>query len=339
MTVLMAEGWKQYLDRTELGYGWPLMPPPSSGTFADVSGRRALDLAGGRLARVIPARRRICVHVIVDLTAGAIGSGTTLLDLGLHPVAVAAASYTSANNARFSMRIYGPKIFIIRRAFGQDGTLYSNAQTVADITHGMVAGNSYRVELMVDVSGETGDCELMINGALAGEWAFARAIGSYVNDADFGVVSIAADSSSGSRGRISNLVVYDDVAPTAWPAGPLNISYLNAQPNSGESFSFPPAPADVPVSIEAAAGKEWSLTNTSGLTAPAIKGVVGTVRLSAPDALTPAKPQVSWKNGANALATQQLTVQPGTPHSDHQFIIPANDPAALDALTLEVKPW
>ena len=179
----------------------------------------------------------------------------------------------------------------------------------------------------------------MINGTLTGEWEFPRAIAGYACDADFGVVSVAADNASGSRGRISNLVIYDDVLPTAWPAGPLNISYKNAQPNSGETFSWPPAMTDIPVSIETAAGKSWELADIAGLTPIMIKGVVGTVRLSAPDALTPAKPQVSWRVGGSALKTDQLIVQPGTPHVDVQFSIPTVDPAALDALVLEIKLW
>lgn len=343
MGVLISEGWRHYADRTELGYGWSLMASTGSSTgFSELAGppaRRTLDLAGGRLARPLAPRRRVCAHFIVDLTAGAIGSTSTLLDFGLHPAGINPSSYTSVNNARFSFRIYGPKLIISRRAFGAAGEVYSNTQTVADIAHGMIAGNSYRVELLVDVSGETGACELMVNGVLAGEWEFPRAIGSYACDADFGVVSLAADSAAGSRGRISNLVVYDDVLPTAWPAGPLNISYKNAQPNSGESFSWPPALTDVPVSIETAAGKTWELTDIAGLTPIMIKGVIGTVRLSAPDALTPAKPQVSWKAGASTLKTDQLIVQPGTPHFDFQVAIPTGDPATLNDLVLEVKPY
>ena len=339
MGVMIAEGWRQYVDRNELGYGWPLHAYTASGTvFTDVSGRRTMDMNGARLARVLEPRRRVCAHFIVDLTAGTIGSTTVLFDFGLNPVGINAAAYNSANQSRFSIRAYGPKIQVIRRAFGPNGEVQSNTQTVADVAHGMIAGNSYRVEVMVDISGEAGACEVMINGALLGVWSFSRAISSYACDADFGSIYLGGDATSGCRGRVSNLVIYDDAAPTAWPAGPLNISYLNAQPNAGETFSWPPAASDVPVNIDGA-GKSWAMTDTSGISAGSIKGVIGTVRLSTPDALTPAKPRVSWISGGSTLKQDLLTVQPGAPYFDHQTTIPAATPAALDALTLDIRPW
>lgn len=339
MAVLTADGFRHYASKDEVAFGWPLSSYVAPNTaLVDISGRRALDLNGARLARAFAARRRVCAHFVIDMSTGTLGSSTTLWLMGLNPVGVASGAYMLGQNARFQVRAVGANLQILRRAFSSDGTLQTTMQTVATVAHGMTAGNTYRVEILADVTGETGECQVMINGVQLGAWTFARTIGAYANDADWGSLVIEGESTSGARGRISNLVVYDDAAPTAWPAGALNITYMAAQANAGETISWPPLTTDPPISIDSAAGKTWSLTD-SGVAAGTVKGVVGTIRLATPDAVTPAKAQVSWKNGGTVLKSDQLTVQPGVTTFDHHALIPVTDPAVLDAMTLEVKPW
>ena len=100
MAVIIAEGWKTYADKSEVVAGWTLhVNLPTNAGFAEVSGRRTLDLYDGKVARAFTPRRRVCLNFVVDLTAGALAS--TLFSVGLNPANVASASYTSSTNDRF----------------------------------------------------------------------------------------------------------------------------------------------------------------------------------------------------------------------------------------------
>lgn len=336
MAVIIAEGWKTYADKSEVVAGWPLHASlPANAVFAEVSGRRTLDLYGGKVARGFAPRRRVCLNFVVDLTAGSLAS--TLWSVGLNPVNIASAAYTSSTNDRFRVEATSTEIRVVRQAFNPDGSIVSSSQTVATVAHTMAAGASYRVEIMVDVSGETGLVDVMLNGVSVINAEFSRAIGTYACDAGFGIVSLYAASSSGARGRVSNLVLYSDTAPTAWPVGPLNLSYLPAQPNAGETMSFPPAITDPEVVIDSPAGKTWDLGDLAGVSTSAIKGVIGSVRLSAPDAVIPASVDIQFKDGAAVLSAETHIVQPGTPVHDRHIPIPVSDPAVLNAMKMTVR--
>lgn len=336
MAVIVAEGWKTYADKSEVVAGWTLHANlPTNAGFAEVSGRRTLDLYGGKVARAFAPRRRVCVHFVADLTAGTLAS--TLWSVGFNPLNIASAAYTTGNNDRFLVQATNTQIRVVRQAFNPDGSLVSSSQTVATVNHTMAAGASYRVEVMADVSGETGAVEVMLNGVAVITAEFSRAIGAYACDADFGIVSLYAASSSGARGRVSNLVLYSDDSPTAWPVGPLNLSYLPAQPNAGETMSFPPALTDPEIVIDSPAGKTWDLGDLAGVSASAIKGVIGSVRLSAPDAVIPASVDIQFKDGAAVLSAETHIVQPGTPAHDRHIPIPVSDPAVLNRMTLTAK--
>lgn len=337
MTVILAEGWKTYTDRTEIQFGYPLWASvTSNAAFADVSGRRTADLYGSKVARAFTPGRRVCGHLVVDLTAGSIGN-TTLFMVGLNPPNVDTSGYKNVLGDCFRLEAYGPNIRVIRQAFEPDGSLTVNSQTVASVSHGWTAGTSYRVEFLVDVSGETGFVEVMVNGLAVISTTFSRSISSYQCDADFGIVSLYAQSSSGCRGRISNFVLYSDGGNTVWPAGPLNISYLPAQANSGETISWPPALTDPEIPITDTTGKTWVLGDISGVSASAIKAVIGSVRLSAPDALVPANATIQFKDGATVLASSAQQVQPGAPLFDRRLVIPVSDPTVLNNMTLTIK--
>lgn len=336
MAVIIAEGWKTYADKTEVVAGWPLHASlPTNAGFAEVSGRRTLDLYGGKVARGFAPRRRVCLNFVVDLTAGALAS--TLFSVGLNPANVASAAYTSSTNDRFRVEATNTQILVVRQAFNPDGSLVGTSQTVATVAHTMAAGASYRVEVMADVSGETGAVEVMVNGVAVITAEFSRTIGTSACDADFGIVSLYAASSSGARGRVSNLVLYSDAAPTAWPVGPLNLSYLPAQPNAGETITFPPALTDPEILVDSPAGKTWQLGDLAGVSAAAIKGVIGSVRLNAPDAVIPASVDIQFKDGAAVLSAETHIVQPGTPAHDRHIPIPVSDPAVLNRMTLTAK--
>lgn len=338
MAVIIAEGWKTYADKSEVVAGWPLHANlPASAGFAELSGRRTLDLYGGKVVRAFPPLRKVCLNFIVDLTSGALSSSWTLFSLGLNPANIASAAYTSTTSDRFRVEATGTVIRVIRQAFNPDGSMVSASQTVASVNHTMVAGASYRIEVMVDVSGETGTAEVMINGVAVITAEFSRAIGAVACDAPYGIVSLYSQSTAACRGRVSNLVLYSDAAPTRWPAGPLNISYLPAQPNAGESITFPPALTDPEITVDTPAGKTWQLGDLGGVSASAIKGVIGSVRLNAPDAVIPASVDVQFKDGATVMATETHIVQPGTPAFDRHISIPTNDPAALNRMTMTVK--
>lgn len=336
MAVIIAEGWKTYADKTEVVAGWPLHASlPTNAGFAEVSGRRTLDLYGGKVARGFAPRRRVCLNFVVDLTAGALAS--TLWSVGMNPVNIASSAYTSTLNDRFRVEATSSQIQVARQAFNPDGSLVGTSQTVATVAHTMAAGASYRVEIMVDVSGETGLVDVMLNGVSVINAEFSRAIGTYACDAGFGIVSLYAASSSGARGRVSNFVLYSDASPTQWPVGPLNLTYLPAQPNAGETMSFPPALTDPEILVDSPAGKTWQLGDISGVAASAIKGVIGSVRLNAPDAVIPASVDTVFNDGAAVLAAQTHIVQPGTPVYDRHITVPVSDPAVLNRMTLTVK--
>ena len=176
MSVIIAEGWKTYADRTEIPFGYPLWSSiTSNAAFAEISGRRTADLYGSKVARAFTPARRVCGHLIVDLTAGSIGN-TTLFMVGLNPANVAAAGYTDVLGDRFRLEAYGPNLRVIRQPFGADGSVITGSQTVASVAHGWTASTSYRVEFVVDVSGETGSVEVMVNGMVVISTNFARAI-------------------------------------------------------------------------------------------------------------------------------------------------------------------
>lgn len=337
MTVILAEGWKTYADRTEIPFGYPLWASiTSNAAFADISGRRTADLYGSKVARAFAPGRRVCGHFIVDLTAGSIGS-TTLFMVGLNPANVATAAYTDVLGDRFRLEAYGANLRVIRQAFNPDGSLNVTTQTVASVAHGWTAGTSYRVEFVVDVSGSTGFVEVMVNGMAVISTTFSRAISSFACDADFGIVSLYAQSTSNCRGRISNFVLYSDSGNTAWPAGPLNISYLPAQANSGETITWPPAATDPEIPVTDATGKTWALADLTGVTSSAIKAVIGSVRMSAPDALIPANAVIQFKDGSTVLASSTQQIQPGAPVFDRRVTIPISDPAVLNNMTLTIK--
>ena len=336
MAVIIAEGWKNYADKSEVVFGWPLHASvPVNAGFAEISGRRTLDLYGGKVAREFAPRRRVCVHFVADLTAGALSS--TLWSVGLNPPNIASAAYTAPSGDRFRVEATATQIRVLRQPFNPDGTLVSSSQTVASVNHSMTAGSSYRVEILADVTGDTGTVEVMVNGVTVIAVDFSRAIGNYACDAPFGIVSLYAVGSTGSRGRISNLILYDDAAPTQWPIGPQNISYLPAQANAGETISFPPLLTDPEILVDTTAGKTWQLGDVAGVSASSVKTVFGLVRMSAPDALTPASADVLFQDGASVLSAETHIIQPGTPVYDRQIVIPTSDPAVLNRMTLTVK--
>ena len=338
MSVLMAEGWKTYADRTEIQFGYPLHASVGSNTaFADVSGRRTCDLAGGRVSRGVTASRRVGAVFIVDLTAGSIGTNMTLFSFGLNPVNIVSSAYTFNSNERFQVEAFGPNIRVYRRAFNPDGTTASTVQTVATVAHGMTAGTSYRIEILADVTSETGRVEVLINGVSVVASDFSRTIGTYACDASFGIVTLYCQNSSGCRGRLSNVVVYSDDAVTSWPVGPLNIGYLPAQPNGGETMNFPPLASDPEIPVTDESGKTWQLGDISGVSAASIKAVIGSVRMSSPDAVVPASADVVLRNGSAVLASSTQIVQPGTPVYDRHTIIPVTDPAVLNAMTMTIR--
>lgn len=334
----MAEGWKTYADRTEIQFGYPLHAAVNANTaFAEVSGRRTCDLAGGRVARSVTPYRRVCASFVVDLTAGTIGTTTTLFSFGLNPANIASTAYTSNGNERFQVEAYGSNIRVYRRGFNPDGTTASTVQTVATVAHGMTAGMSYRIEILADVTSETGSVEVLINGVSVVSSEFSRTVGAYACDADFGIVSLYCQNSTGCRGRVSNVVVYTDDAVTAWPVGPLNIGYLPAQPNSGETINFPPSATDPEILVTDETGKTWQLGDISGVSAASIKAVIGSVRMSSPDAVVPASADVVFLNGATVLASSTQVVQPGSPVYDRHTTIPVTDPNVLNEMTMTVR--
>lgn len=338
MAVILQEGWKTYADRTEVSFGWPLRATSvSSSVFTDISGRRTYDMYGAKVAKVIAPTRRVCAHFVLDLTAGTIGSTTTLFQLGLNPANIAASAYETTAGDRFIVEGRGTSIRVVRNAFGADGSVQTGLQTVATATHTMAAGASYRIEILADVTSETGIVEVLINGVSALSAEFARTIGTYPCDAPFGIVSLYAQGTTGARGRLSNLVLYTDDETTTWPVGPLNISYMPATANSGETMNFPPLLTDPEIPITDATGKTWSLGDISGVSAASIKGVVSSVRLSAPDALVPAQAEVSYHGPDGPIASMLHEVQPGTPVRDSQMNLGVLDPATLNAMTLTVR--
>lgn len=338
MAVILQEGWKTYADRTEIGFGWPLRATSASNSvFADISGRRTYDMYGAKVAKTIAPTRRLCAHFVLDLTAGTIGSTTTLFQLGLNPANIAASAYESTAGDRFIVEGRGTTIRVVRNAFGADGSVQSGSQTVATATHTMAAGTSYRIEVLADVTAETGTVEVLINGVSVLSSEFARTIGAYPCDAPFGIVSLYAQGVTGVRGRLSNLVVYTDDETTTWPVGPLNITYLPATPNEGETMNFPPLLTDPEIPITDAAGKTWSLGDISGVSASSIKGVISSIRLSAPDALIPAEAEESYRAPGQEIASMFHDVQPGTPVRDRQMNLGVLDPATLNAMTLTLR--
>lgn len=338
MAVILQEGWKTYADRTEVGFGWPLRATSvASSVFTDISGRRTYDMYGAKVAKTIAPTSRLCAHFVLDLTAGTIGSTTTLFQLGLNPANVAASAYETTAGDRFIIEGRGTTIRVVRSAFGADGSVQSGTQTVATATHTMSAGASYRIKVLADVAAETGVVEVLINGVSVLSAEFSRTIGTYPCDAPFGIASMYAQGVTGARGRLSNLVLYTDDAVTTWPVGPLNISYLPAVPNAGETINFPPLLTDPEIPITDATGKTWSLGDISGVSAASIKGVISSVRLSAPDALTPAQAEVSYHAPGQPIASMLNEVQPGTPVPDRQMNLGVLDPATLNAMTLTVR--
>ncbi|PTX47002.1 hypothetical protein IQ03_03501 [Gemmobacter caeni] len=338
MAVILQEGWKTYADRTEVGFGWPLRATSvASSVFTDISGRRTYDMYGAKVAKTIAPTRRVCAHFVLDLTAGTIGSTTTLFQLGLNPANIAASAYETTAGDRFIVEGRGTTIRVVRNAFGADGSVQSGSQTVATATHTMSAGASYRIEVLADVTAETGTAEVLINGVSVLSAEFSRTIGTYPCDAPFGIASLYAQGVTGARGRLSNLVLYTDDATTTWPVGPLNISYLPAAPNAGETINFPPLLTDPEIPITDATGKTWSLGDISGVSAASIKAVIGSVRMSSPDAVVPASADVVFRNGAAVLASSTHVVQPGTPVYDRHTTIPVTDPGVLNAMTMTVR--
>lgn len=337
MTVIIAEGWRTYGDRTELGNGWSLAASTVAGTvFTDVSGRRTLDMYGARLARPFPDQRKVCAHFVLDLTAGTIASGITLFSFGLNPAAAPSSAWTASDNERFQVRAVGPNLVVVRRAFGPDGALVAVTQTVASVPHGMAAGASYRIEIKLDVGEATGRAQVLVNGAMLVDAEFPRAFSGYENDAPFGVLSLHAQGTTGARGRISNFVLYSDDGATHWPVGPVNLTYLSAQPNPGETISAPPALTDPEIPVDSATGKTWTLADISAVSA--VLGVVGSVRLTAPNALAPALADVVWASGGAPVRTDSYVIQPGVPVADAQVLVPVSDAAGLNSLTLTVRP-
>lgn len=326
-----------YAEPAEIPFGYPVSASVAANTaFATVSGRRVCDLYGGRVARAFTPRRRVCAHFLCDLTSGTISGSTTLFSFGLNPANVFTAAYTTNSNERFEVRAFGSSLQIYRRAFNADGSVASGTQTIANVAHNMVAGSSYIVEIMVDVTSETGTVEVIINGTIRVSESFTRTIGTIPCNADFGIMSLHNGSSSGCRGRFSNVILYADDAETPWPQGQLNITYLPATANAGETISWPPLPADPAITVDSTTGKTWQLGDTV-LEESAIRGVIGSVRLAAPNAVTPANADVRWMNGVAVLRTDTFEIQPGTPTFDRHITLPFKDPLVLNAMSLNVR--
>lgn len=338
MSLITSEGFMTCADRTDLTAAFPLHATTNTNTtFTTISGRRVCDLYGANLARRFTPRRRVCANFIVDLTSGVIGGSTTLFAFGLNPANVAAAAYASTNNDRFLVRAVGSQILVTRQAFDTDGALVSGSQTIATATSPMTAGNSYRVEIMVDVSSATGVVQVLVNGIMIVNAEFSRAIGTHACNADYGILSLYCQSTSGCRGRFSNVVLYADEGKTRWPKGQMVFSYGYATANAGETISVPPLATDPDIIIDSTTGKTWSLSDISGVTAAQILGVVGSVRLGAPNALSKADADITFKDGATVLASASYVIQPGMPAEDKQIIIPTDDPAVLNAMVLNVR--
>lgn len=326
-----------YADTSEIQFGYPVYTSIGTNTaFATVSGRRVCDLYGGRVARAFTPRRKVCAHFVCDLTSGTISGSTVLFSFGLNPTNVFSGAITSNSQERFEVRAQGTALQVYRRAFNPDGSAASGTQTIANVAHNMVAGASYIIEIMVDVTGETGSVEVIINGVQRVSEPFTRTIGIYACDAAFGIMTMYNGSASGVRGRFSNVVMYGDDAETPWPQGQLNISYMPATPNAGETISWPPLVTDTAITVDTPTGKTWQLGDTT-LTEAAIRGVFGMVRLAAPNALTPAGSTVRWMNGVAVLRSDTFEIQPGVPHFDQHIVLPFKDPLVLNAMSLNVR--
>lgn len=336
MSIIIAEGWKTYADKAETAFGWPLYSSVLTATaFADISGRRTMDLAGGKLAKTFTPKRRVAGHVIVDLTAGTVVASSILFQIGLNPANVQSTGYNTNTGDRLRLYVMGTDIYVVRQPFGVDGSLQTGTQSVARVTHGMTAGSSYRVEFLIDVTNETGTCEVMINGVSVINAEFSRTIGSHACDAAFGVLSVYAAASSGARGRFSNVILYDTDADTPWPVGPLNISYMPAAGRPGETFTFPPALTDSEPAISDTVGETWGFSGPP--VTQSVKAIIGHLRMSSPDAVIPASAEITYSSGATVLAEETATVQPGATVFDRQVRIPNSAAASLADVQINVK--
>ncbi|RWR13817.1 hypothetical protein [Paenirhodobacter populi] len=335
MSIILAEGWQTFADKSEIQFGWPLHASiNTTANFAGVSGRRTLDLYGSKVAKAFTPARKVCAHFIVDLTAGTVGS-TTLFQFGLNPPNIQSTGYTSTSSDRFRVVAFGSNLQVVRSPFSPDGTVQSGTQTVAQVAHGMSAGASYRVEVMVDVTSETGVCEVLINGVSVLNSEFSRAYAGFACDAPFGIVSLFAQSTSGVRGRLSNVILYDVDADTPWPVGPLNITYMPAAGRPGETFTFPPALTDSEVPVTTTTGETWGFSPPPVTTS--IKAIIGHLRLAAPDAVVPASADVSYLHDGGSLVIETHQVQPGTPVLDRFVRIPNSAATSLADIKLNVR--